>query len=98
MFAPREVLVAGADALVDLLVNEVLHSRSVSLAPPDDGIDEPDMLRRADGSSVYTVAGARLYTSQRILDAEQRLITTAGRRDGTAVDESAVDLARQADR
>ena len=63
------------------------------LAPPDDGIEEPEMLRRADGSSVYTVAGADLYTSQRILDAEQRLIATAGRRDGTVVDESAVDLA-----
>ena len=32
------------------------------------------MLRRVDGSSVYTVAGAALYTSQRILDAELRLI------------------------
>ena len=51
------------------------------------------MLRRVDGSSVYTVAGADLYTSQRILDAEQRLITTAGRQDGTIVDESAMDLA-----
>jgi ATP-dependent exoDNAse (exonuclease V) alpha subunit len=48
---------------------------------------------RTDGSSVYTVAGSDLYTSQRILDAEQRLVATAGRRDGTVVDESAVDLA-----
>ena len=77
--------------MVDLLVDEVLHSRSVPLAPPDDGIEEPEVLRRVDGSSVYTVAGADLYTSQRILDAEQRLITTAGRHDGTVVDESAVD-------
>jgi hypothetical protein len=83
----------GTDALVDLLVDEVLHSQSIPLVPPDDGIQEPDMLRRVDGSSVYTVAGADLYTSRRILDAEQRLITTAGRRDGTVVDESAVDLA-----
>ena len=45
--------------------------------------EEPEVLRRVDGSSVYTVAGADLYTSQRILDAEQRLIATAGRRDGT---------------
>jgi ATP-dependent exoDNAse (exonuclease V) alpha subunit len=50
-------------------------------------------LRRVDGSSVYTVAGADLYTSQRILDAEQRLVTTAGRRDGSGVDQVAVDLA-----
>ena len=82
-----------ANALVDLLVDEVLEHRSVALAAPPDGIEEPGALRRVDGSSVYTVAGADLYTSQRILDAEQRLVATAGRRDGTVVDESAVDLA-----
>jgi conjugative relaxase-like TrwC/TraI family protein len=82
-----------ATALVDLLVDEVLDHRSVALAPPHDGIEEPDVLRRVDGSSVYTVAGAALYTSQRILDAEQRLLSTAGRRDGSAVDDTAMDLA-----
>jgi hypothetical protein len=82
-----------AAALVDLLVAEVLDHRSIALAAPYDGIEEPEVLRRVDGSSVYTVAGADLYTSQRILDAEQRLLTTAGRRDGSAVDQVAVDLA-----
>ena len=82
-----------AAALVDLLVDEVLDRRSVALAAPHDGIEEPEALRRVDGSSVYTVAGADLYTSQRILDAEQRLVTAAGRRDGSAVDQTAVDLA-----
>jgi conjugative relaxase-like TrwC/TraI family protein len=88
-----DVRTQTTDTLVDLLVDEVLNSQSVRLAPPDDGIQEPEVLRRIDGSSVYTVAGADLYTSQRILHAEQRLITTAGRTDGTVVDESAVDLA-----
>ena len=60
-----------ASALVDLLVDEVLDRRSVALAAPHDGIEEPEVLRRVDGSSVYTVAGADLYTSQRILDAER---------------------------
>ncbi|HZL73901.1 MAG TPA: MobF family relaxase, partial [Propionibacteriaceae bacterium] len=41
-----------ATALVDLLVDEVLDHRSVALAPPHDGIEEPDVLRRVDGSSV----------------------------------------------
>ena len=82
-----------AAALVDLLVDEVLDRRSVALVAPHDGIEEPDALRRADGSSVYTVAGADLYTSQRILDAERRLVTAAGRHDGSAVDQVAVDLA-----
>ena len=70
-----------ASALVEVLVDEVLHRRCVALAAPDD-IDEPEVLRRVDGSSVYTVAGADINTSQRILDAEQHLLTSAGRRDG----------------
>jgi conjugative relaxase-like TrwC/TraI family protein len=88
-----DVPVERASVLVDLLVDEVLDRRSVALAAPADNIDEPDVLRRVDGSSVYTVAGAALYTSQRMLDAEQRLVATAGRGGGTVVDESAVDLA-----
>jgi hypothetical protein len=88
-----DVRAERAGVLVDLLVDEVLDRRSVALAAPADNIEEPDALRRVDGSSVYTVAGADLYTSTRILDAERRLVIAAGRRDGTAVDESAVDLA-----
>ena len=82
-----------AAALVDLLVDEVLDRRSVALAAPADNIEEPEVLRRVDGSSVYTVAGADLYTSQRILDAEARLVTAAGRRGGASVEQTAVDLA-----
>src|SRR5688500_16160562 len=82
-----------ATALVDLLVDEVLDRRSIALAPPHDDIEEPEVLRRIDGSSVYTVAGAALYTSQRILDAEQRLLTAAARRGGASVERTAVDLA-----
>jgi hypothetical protein len=82
-----------AAALVDLLVDEVLDRRSVTLAAPADNIEEPDALRRTDGSSVYTVAGAALYTSTRILDAEARLVAAAGRRGGVTVQETAVDLA-----
>jgi ATP-dependent exoDNAse (exonuclease V) alpha subunit len=96
--AQRQVRATGvtaerASTLVDLLVEEVLDRRSVALVAPADKIEEPDALRRVDGSSVYTVAGAALYTSTRILDAEQRLAATAGRGDGAVVDESAVDLA-----
>jgi hypothetical protein len=88
-----DVPVERASALVDLLIDEVLDRRCVALSAPVDNIDEPEALRRVDGSSVYVVAGADLYTSQRILDAERRLVIAAGRRDGSAVDESAVDLA-----
>ncbi|MQW77312.1 relaxase domain-containing protein [Nocardioides sp. dk4132] len=79
--------------VVDLLVSEVLEGRSVSMARPWDTISEPVELRRADGSSVYTQAGADLFTSRRVLAAEQRLVHAAGRHDGYAVEASSVDLA-----
>jgi conjugative relaxase-like TrwC/TraI family protein len=82
-----------AAALVELLVDEVLDRRCIAVAAPADGIEEPDALHRPDGSSVYTVAGADLYTSQRILAAEQRLVTAAGHFDGSVAKESGVDLA-----
>jgi ATP-dependent exoDNAse (exonuclease V) alpha subunit len=81
------------DQWVDLLVAEVLQTRSISLTRPDEGISEPEILRRADGSSVYTVAGSELFTSARILAAEQRLVATAGRTDGQVLDASTVELA-----
>jgi conjugative relaxase-like TrwC/TraI family protein len=40
-------------------------------------IEEPDSLRRADGSSVFVRHGADRYTSRRVLDAEHRLLTAA---------------------
>jgi conjugative relaxase-like TrwC/TraI family protein len=79
--------------LVDLLVGDVLGNLSVSLARPNDGITEPAALQRSDGASVYTVAGSELFTSTRILDAEQRLVATAGRYDGPAISPAAVDVA-----
>ena len=81
------------DQLVELLVTEVLHTQSTSLTRRDDGISEPGVLRRADGSSVYTVAGSELFTSPRILAAEQRLVATAGRTDGRFLDVGTVELA-----
>ena len=55
---------------MELLIDEVLRNRSVPLTRSEDGISEPAALRRADGSSVYTVAGSELFTSARILAAE----------------------------
>jgi conjugative relaxase-like TrwC/TraI family protein len=84
---------AKVDQLVELLVTEVLHTQSISLTRRDDGISEPAVLRRIDGSSVYSVAGSDLFTSPRILAAEQRLITAAGRTDGRVLDAGIVELA-----
>jgi hypothetical protein len=82
------------ERLVDDVVAEVLNIRSVSLARPDDAsIAEPAALRRSDGSSVYTVAGSDLFTSARILAAEQRLVAYAGHADGRVLDGAIVELA-----
>ena len=67
------------DQLVEVLVTEALHTQSISLTRRGDGISEPGVLCRSDGSSVYTVAGSELFTSARILAAEQRLVAAAGR-------------------
>ena len=88
-----ELQAGQSERLVDLLVGDVLGNRSVSLARPDDGITEPAMLQRSEGASVYTVAGSELFTSTRILDAEQRLVATAGRYDGHTISPAAVDAA-----
>jgi conjugative relaxase-like TrwC/TraI family protein len=88
-----EVDTDNVDQLMELLVEEVLQTRSISLTRPDEGISEPEALRRADGSSVYTVAGSELFTSNRILAAEQRLVATAGRTDGQVVNARTVELA-----
>ncbi|WP_310963991.1 MobF family relaxase [Nocardioides terrisoli] len=79
--------------VVELLVSEVLDGRSVSMARPWDAISELVELRRADGASVYTQSGAVLFTSGKVLAAEQRLVEVAGRHDGYAVEPSSVDLA-----
>ena len=60
---PSQVPTDKVEQLVELLVAEVLQTRSMSLTRTDDGISEPAALRRADGSSVYTVAGSELFTS-----------------------------------
>jgi DNA primase catalytic core len=96
--AQRQIRGAGvptdqASTVVDMLVSDVLEGQSVNLARPSDGVAEPVELRRADGTSVYTVAGSNLFTSRRVLDAEERLVTAAGRRDGYTVDGTCVDLA-----
>ena len=85
---PRQV-----EAVVDLVVDEVLTARSVRVTQPQDDLAEPAALRREDGCSVYEVAGSTLYTSAAILAAEQRLVDAAGRCDGHTASPDAVGVA-----
>ena len=68
-------------------------ARSVRLTPIDDPADLPIEERRADGASVFTVAGSTQYTSTRILAAEQRVLDAAALTDGAALHPVAVDIA-----
>jgi hypothetical protein len=80
------------DDAVDRVVTRALSEHSIALVRPD-VIPEPAPLRRADGSSVYTVAGSQLYTSPAIVAAEQALTSAASLEGGHAVPRGFVDLA-----
>ena len=83
----------SADRIVQHLVDQVLKGEgSVSLSKGD-GIQEPSVLQRADGTSVYTKAGSAMFTSERVQAAENLLMKAAKRLDGRALDETMVDLA-----
>ncbi len=85
---------ADLGRLVDLLVDQVLTDRSVPISrPAADDITEPELLRRRDGASVYTIAGSELFTSARILVAERELVAAASRTDGHRVPAACVDAA-----
>jgi DNA primase catalytic core len=82
------------DDVVARLTHAALTRHSIALrAPLEPGISEPAGLRRTDGDSVYTVAGATWHTSTRILAAERRLVEAAGRLDGHRAPSPAVDVA-----
>ena len=80
------------DAAVNLLV-ATATDRCVPLERPDMGITEPQPLLRADGSSVYTVAGSQLFTSARVIAAERQLAALAGLTGGRRADPEQVGAA-----
>jgi conjugative relaxase-like TrwC/TraI family protein len=69
--------------VVEHFVDEAT-GRLINLTPDRDPITEPTTLRRSDGVSVYRHSGADHFTSQRMLDAEQRIVDAAGRATPTA--------------
>ncbi len=77
----------------DWLTDTALEHHALAIQRPDDALAEPEPLRRLDGCSVYEVAGAQLYTSRRIVEAEQRIVTAAGRTDGRRVPAQAIEMA-----
>ena len=90
-----DIPVERLDAAVNLLVATAVD-RSILLAKSDQGISEPEPLRRHDGASVYTVAGGDLFTSTQVIRAEQRLLDLAGRTDGHRLPAEHITAALQA--
>ncbi len=88
--------IAATSAQAELLTKELLDRAlaiSVPLTVVGDGIEEPSELRRSDGSSMYEVAGSRLYTSLAVLDAERRIVAAGWLAAGRRAPAFAVEIA-----
>lgn len=81
------------DAVVGWVIDDVLERLSINLTPDLDPINDPEKLRRTDRSSAYRHGGRDVFTSRRILDAEQQITAAAGRTDGRAVSARVVEVA-----
>jgi len=98
----RQVRMAGVrladlDQAVGAVVARALSPQLSLALDSSEPVSEPaelaHLLCRSDGSSVYTVAGSRLYTSRQIVAAERAIVDAAGRRDGQVVPAETVELA-----
>jgi conjugative relaxase-like TrwC/TraI family protein len=87
------ITLTDLDTAVDLVVSRALSPVSSIRLGTEDPTEEPDALRRRDGASVYRVAGAALYSSPAIIDAEQRLLAAAHRSDGLTISDTTVGVA-----
>lgn len=83
----REDVTQAVDQVVEAAI-----SRSVRLGV-DDPISEPPPLQRPDGASVYDVHGAKLYTSAKVLSAENEILGLAERTGGHALTDVRVEVA-----
>jgi conjugative relaxase-like TrwC/TraI family protein len=68
---------ADRDTVTNLVVDRAVHpDMAIRLTVEDQTVDPPE-LQRANGESVFTQHGAARYTTQDLIDAERRLLTTA---------------------
>ena len=83
--AVNDIVTTALDPALSILLDE---RDPITAAGKD-----PATLRRADGSSVFAVAGAARYTSAEIIAAEEAIVTAGGRRDGRTLDTNVLDVA-----
>ena len=85
---------AGDSEAVERIVAVALGEQSVAVARQHDAErGEPSVLRRRDGSSVYTRHGETVYSSAAVLTAERKILAAAELGGGRTVDENDVALA-----
>jgi len=84
---------ARVDAAVERIVAAALSPACSLPLGVHEPVSEPATLRRRDGTSVYTTAGAQLFTSPAVVAAEQVLLGLAGRTGGRVVSAEALELA-----
>lgn len=80
-----------AEVVEDLV--RAATTRLINLTADLDPIADPAVLRPSDGTSVYRHSGADHFTSQRMLDAERRIVDAAGRASAAPIDPLDVELA-----
>jgi conjugative relaxase-like TrwC/TraI family protein len=84
----------GGPEVVDAIVSVALNDHSIALtSTADTDKNEPAMLRRRDGESIYTRHGTATYTNADILAAERRILAAATARDGRTVTDTSIGLA-----
>jgi len=84
---------ADVDRLVERVVKGVLNPRQAIALTPGDAVQVPDALRRADGVSVYEVAGSRLFTSAEVLADEAYVVQAAHQLGGRTAGTEDVEVA-----
>jgi conjugative relaxase-like TrwC/TraI family protein len=84
----------GGPDLVNRIVATAVGEHSIALTShADTEKNEPAVLRRIDGASVYTRHDSTVYTSTDVMAAERRILAAATRRDGRTVDDDSIRLA-----
>jgi len=84
----------GGPDLVNRIVASALGAHSITLTiDADTEKNEPEVLRRRDGCSVYTRHDTIVYTSAAIMAAERRILAAATLRGGHTVDDINIGLA-----
>lgn len=83
-------------AAIERIVGTALAAET-SVAVSSDALDgdlnEPEVLRRANGESVFVRHDVALHTSTEILAAEHRIVAAAKRSDGRRLDDTTVEIA-----